>query len=147
MISNHICQPRWEKKKWFWSKYGTVCMPQFAYCSLGVYIDIPLSFKALGTTMMLPIRPVNNCLLNFRPTFTATTSFVSFEGFETSTITRNITLTLPLLKWWNRLQYVDIMFWKNTIYFLRPLLIISKRRIPFLSSKKYVHNSVLTRIR
>ena len=77
--------------------HATVCMPRFAYFSLGVYINIPLSFKAFGTTIMLPIRPVSNCLLNFRPTFTATTSFVSFEGFETSIITRNITLTLPLL--------------------------------------------------
>ena len=58
---------------------------------------LPLSFMASGTTWMLPIRPVFNCLLIFRPILTATTSLVSFEGFRTFTMTRNMTFTLPLL--------------------------------------------------
>ena len=44
------------------------------------------------------MRPVFNCLKIFRPTLTATTSFLSLEGFKTFIMTRNSTLTLPLLQ-------------------------------------------------
>ena len=82
--------------------FSTECFNSWNNNSINIYK--PLSFIASGTTKMFPIFPVNNCLLIFQPTFTATTSFDSFEGLKTSIITRNITLTLPFLQRWNRLR-------------------------------------------